>query len=284
MIVITGASAGIGAATAVEAARHGMHVVAAARRLDKLEAVAARVRELDRKVEVVPCDVAEASQVDRLVERTMQRFGRLDVMFANAGYGFLQPIDLLDERMHRHIFDVNYFGTVRCVQKALPPMRAAGQGHIVITSSVVGRVGIPNYTAYSATKAAQDALATGLRAELEPDGIDVTAVYPVGTKTEFFEVSASIGGQDTVKENTPRALMQRPEHVAKRVVAALRRPKPEVWPAKWAHLGSSLATLLPRVTHLALRRHARADQPRVEQIRRKDRAGEREDNGEQRGS
>jgi len=268
VIVITGASAGIGAATAIEAARAGMHAVLAARRTDKLEQTADRVREIGRRAEVVPCDVADEDQVDRLIQRTADRFGRLDVMFANAGYGFMRPVDLVDDPMHRRIFDVNYFGTVHCVRKALPLMRAAGSGHLLITSSIVARVGIPNYAPYAATKAAQDVLAMALRAELEPEGIHVTAVYPIGTKTEFFQVSAAVGGQDTISENTPQALMQSPDHVARRVVNALRRPCPEVWPARWAHFASSMATLFPRLTHAALRRHARADRDRVAQLRR----------------
>jgi len=258
-IVITGASAGIGAATAVEAARAGMHVVLAARRQDKLDAVAEQVRQIGRRALAVTCDVGRDDDVQQLVDRTMETFGRLDVMFANAGYGFLQPIATLDDDAHRRIFEVNYFGTVRCIKAALPIMQHQQRGHLVITSSIVGRVGLPFYSHYSATKAAQDGLATGLRLEVEPDGIDVTTVYPIGTKTEFFEVSASIGGRDAISENTPEAFMQTPRHVARRIVHALRRPCPEVWPARWAHLGSSFACLMPRFTRWALRKHADKD-------------------------
>jgi hypothetical protein len=180
-------------------------------------------------------------------------------MFANAGYGFLKAVENLDAASHRRIFEVNYFGTMRCVQAALPTMKQAGRGHIVITSSVVGRVGLPLYAAYSATKAAQDALATALRVEAELLGIDVTCVYPVGTRTEFFEVSAAIGGRDAISRNTPKMFMQSPAHVARRIVKALRRPCPEVWPARWAHFGSSIACLMPRLTRWALRKHAEHD-------------------------
>lgn len=264
VIVITGASAGIGAATALEAAGAGMDVVLAARRVDRLQAVAQQVRQLGRRALVVECDVACGPQVDALVEQTMGEFGRLDVMFTNAGYGFCQSVEGLDELGHREVFEVNYFGTVRCIQAALPIMKQARSGHIVITSSIVGRVGLPYYAAYSATKAAQDALATALRPEVEPDGIDVTCVYPVGTKTEFFEVSAKIGGRDAIAENTPVFFMQSPQHVARRVVGALHKPCPEVWPARWAHLASSLACLLPRFTRWGLRRHAQRDRAMVE--------------------
>ncbi len=263
VIVITGASAGIGAATAIEAARAGMDIVVAARREDRLAAVAEQVRQLGRRALPVTCDVAHDDQVEALVDRTLTEFGRLDVMFANAGYGFMRPVEQLGDAEHRQIFEVNYFGTVRCVRASLPAMKRAGSGHIVICTSIVSRVGLPNYSAYSATKAAQDVLATALRVELEPYNIDVTAVYPIGTKTEFFEVSARIGGHDTLQENTPEAFMQTAEHVARRTVRALRRPCEEVWPARWAHLGSSLACLLPGMTRRSLRKHAGRDRKRA---------------------
>jgi len=257
VVVITGASSGIGAATAIEAARAGMHVVLSARRAEPMRGLADEIRSLGREALVVPTDVAEDDQVYNLVERTLEEFGRLDVMFANAGYGFMKAVADLDEANHRRIFEVNYYGTVRCIRAALPAMRRAGRGHIVITSSIVARVGLPYYAAYSATKAAQDVLATALRLELEPDHIDVTAVYPVGTKTEFFEVSAQIGGHDPISDNTPAWLMQSAEHVARRVTRALRRPCAEVWPSRLSHLGASLACLFPGMTRWALRQHAR---------------------------
>ncbi|MFA7236731.1 MAG: SDR family oxidoreductase [Phycisphaeraceae bacterium] len=264
VIVITGASAGIGAATAIAAARAGMHIVLAARREDKLRQVAELVRATGRQALVVPCDVAIDDDVRRLVDQTVGQFGRLDVMFANAGYGFMAGIETLGDADHRAIFETNYWGMVRCIHAALPQMKKRKSGHIVVTSSIVGRVGLPFYAHYSATKAAQDALATGLRVELEEYGIDVSTVYPIGTKTEFFDVSAKMAGRDGIRENTPAIFMQTPEHVARRIMQCLRRPCPEVWPARWSHVGSSLAHLLPRITRMALRRHARKDRALLE--------------------
>ncbi len=259
VIVITGASAGIGQATALEAAKAGMHVVLAARRADRIEATAKQIEATGRRALAVATDVADDQQVRHMVDLTVAEFGRLDVMFANAGYGFMKPFYDLTEAEHRRIFEVNYWGTIRCIKAAVPIMEKAGHGHIVISSSIVGRVGLPFYAHYAATKAAQDALATGIRVELEPYNIDVTAVYPIGTKTEFFEVSARIGGRDMISQNTPKAFMQTPEHVARRVVKALRRPREEVWPARWSHFGSSMACLLPGMTRRALRKHAGRD-------------------------
>ena len=177
VIVITGASSGIGAALAVEAAGAGMNVVLAARRADRLDQVAEQVRRTGAEALVVPTDVSRDDDVARLVERTVEHFGRLDVMCANAGYGFRAAVADLDPDMHRAVFETNYFGTVRCVQQAIPVMKRQQSGHIMIVSSIVGRIGLPMYAAYSATKAAQAAFAMALRVELERYGIHADTVY-----------------------------------------------------------------------------------------------------------
>jgi short-subunit dehydrogenase len=262
VIVITGASSGIGAATALEAARAGMHAVLAARRADRLEAVAEQVREAGPEALAVATDVSDPAQVDALVQQTLARFDRLDVLFANAGYGAVVPFEEMSRVDHRRMFDVNYFGTVYSVQAVLPAMRRQGSGHIVITSSIAGRVGLPYNAAYSASKSAQAALAMGLRHELDVENIDVTTVYPISTRTEFFDVAAGTAGLGEPRENTPAHFVQSGEHVARRVVGALRRPRPEVWPAGWAGWASGLALLMGPLTRRALRRHAERDRRR----------------------
>ena len=162
VMVITGGSAGIGAATAVAGARAGMKVVVAARREEELKRVVERVESVGGEGLAVVCDVAKDGDVESLVAKTVERFGGVDVMFANAGYGLFMPVEHMTDEATRRIFEVNYYGTIRCVKAAIPQMRRRGGGHIVITSSIVGRVGLPFYAQYSATKAAQDALGTGL--------------------------------------------------------------------------------------------------------------------------
>ncbi len=257
VLVVTGASSGIGAATARQAASAGMDVVLAARREQKLRQVAREVEHAGRRALVVPTDVADDASVQALADRAVEHFGRVDVMFANAGYGFMQPVHRMGEADHRRLFDVNYFGTVRCIRAAVAVMKRQGEGQIILTSSVVARVGLPYYAAYAATKAAQLALAQGVRLEVEPFGIDVTVVLPIGTSTEFFEVSAEIGGRDEVLENTPDLFVQSPDYVARRTVAAMRRPRREVWPSRLVRLGVWLGSASPALVDFGLRRHAR---------------------------
>jgi uncharacterized protein len=264
VIVITGASAGIGWATAVEAARAGMKCVISARREDRLNELAIQIEDIGGEALVVAADVGDPGAERKLVDQTMAKFGRLDVMFANAGYGVMKPIERMDEAEHRRIFEVNYFGCVRCVRAAIEVMKKAGSGHIVMTSSIVGRVGLPYYAAYSATKAAQAVLGMALRLEVEEYGIDVSTLHPIGTKTEFFDVSAKMGGREEGDSNTPDMFMQSPEHVARCVMKCLRRPREEIWPARWSHFASSMATWLPGVARRALRHHADKDRKLLE--------------------
>ncbi|MBI1372323.1 MAG: SDR family NAD(P)-dependent oxidoreductase [Phycisphaera sp.] len=257
VIVITGASSGIGAATAIEAGRARMKVVLAARRVDKLDAVARRVEELGGEALTVETDVADDAQVQRLIDLSVERFGRIDVLFANAGYGFFEPVVDTDPDAERRIFDVNYFGVTRCIRAAGPVMRKQGAGHIIICTSIVGKIGLPYYASYSATKAALSNLAGALALELEPQGIDVSALFPVGTRTEFFASVAEQSGTDAISENTPEFMIQSAEHVARRVLRCVRRPHPEIWPSLLGYLGIVLWTLSPRFYRFCFRNHAR---------------------------
>lgn len=258
-LIITGASSGIGAAVAREAAAHGMHVVLNARREERLVALAKEIEKIGRRAVIVAGDIAEPDMPQKLIDRTVEQFGQVNVMFANAGYGFMKPVVQMDDAELRKIFEVNYFACVRCMQAAAAHMAPRKAGHIIITSSIVGRVGLPYYAAYSATKSAQDTFAMGMRPELELEGIDLSVLYPIGTKTEFFDVSAEIGGQDAISENTPDAFMQSAEHVARRVVKCMQKPKLEIWPARWSRIGAGLALLSPGLTRWALRKHAAKD-------------------------
>ncbi len=276
LIVITGASSGIGAATALACARGGMDVVLAARRVDKLEAVAehirGEVRGLGRRVLTVGCDVTVDGDVAGLFERAWEAFGRVDVAFANAGYGQFGSVMETDLQAHRDIFETNYYGTLRTVREAVAYLRKTGEGeqgsenpgaglkHILICSSIASEIGVPKFGAYCATKAAQDSIAGAMRAELADEGIVVSSVHPVGTTTEFGERAREFSADKRDAErgsNTPKALTQTAEHVAETVVRCLRRPKPEVWPSGVSRFAAAAATASPRFAAWAMRRHMR---------------------------
>ena len=255
VIVITGASSGIGAATAVACAQAGMHLVLAARREEKLRQLADRLNAAGARAVPVVCDVRRDADVHALIERTVDAFGRLDVMFANAGYGlFAKVIDTTDQQM-RDIFETNFFGTVRCIQAAVPLIRrTSDQGHILICSSAASEISVPMYGFYAATKAAQDSIGGALRAELAGRQIAVSTIHPIGTHSEFFNVVEQESANAGHGLNTPTALMHSTDRVAKAVLRCLRRPRPEVWPSATIRLALAAATASPAFGAWLLRR------------------------------
>ena len=189
VVVITGASSGIGAETALAYAAKGYAVVLAARREDKLQVVAERCRtQVGEDLSlIVTTDVTQRDHVEALAAATMERFGRIDAWVNNAGYGQFGRVHELDEQDVRDIFEVNFFGTFYGCRVVAPIMIEQGRGHIFNVSSVIGKVGSPFHGAYSATKFALSGLTDAMRVELRPFGVHVTEVCPALTETEFFD-------------------------------------------------------------------------------------------------
>lgn len=253
VILITGASAGIGAATALACAREGMSVILAARRKQRLEELARVIRAEGGTALPVVCDVSSDRDVRAAFDLALTSFPRLDAVFANAGYGLFQPVARASMEEAHAIFETNFFGTVRCVRHAVPAMVRQGGGHILICTSACSEISLPMYGYYSATKAAQDSIAGALRVELAGAGIHVSTVHPIGTRTEFFDVAARLAGDPDIGLNTPAALMHSSEKVARGVVRCLRRPRCEVWPSPGTRFGVALTTAFPFLAHWALR-------------------------------
>lgn len=256
VICIVGASSGIGRATAIECARAGMRVVAAARRLDRLERLAAEIESQGGRALALDCDVESDSDVRSLPVRCVEHFGRLDAVIANAGYGHEGCIvDLSDEALRR-IFEVNFFGTVRVARAAVAHFRQTRGGHLLITSSCLARFTLPYFAAYSATKAAQTQLARSLRLELMAEGIDVSVIHPITTTTEFHDTSADVSGTTRrgVPGHAPRLFVQPPERVARAIVRCLRRPKAEVWTSHITRLVAGAMVAFPAFHDFCTRR------------------------------
>lgn len=254
-IVITGASSGIGAAVARACAAQGMTVVLTARREDRLKQVAAEMEHNDVTPAVIACDVNNPVQIDDMMARAREAVGRIDVVFANAGYGFAGGVVETPDQAIRDIFETNFMGTVWTLRSAARVMREqGGGGHLLICSSAASEISIPRFGYYAATKAAQDSIAGALRAELKAERIHVTSIHPIGTRTGFFDTAQARSQAPGVKLNTPDALMQSADHVARKIVAALRRPRAEVWPAPAVRYALALTTAFPGLGAWALGR------------------------------
>jgi NADP-dependent 3-hydroxy acid dehydrogenase YdfG len=216
VVAITGASAGIGAASARALAAEGASLVLGARRTERLEDLAT---ELGENVAVLDMDVRKPGDSTRLVETAYDRFGRLDALVANAGIGAYGGImDLTDEQL-AEMMDTNVAGTVWPIRAAVPGFIGAGGGDIVIVASVAGLRGAGDEAVYAATKFAQVGLAGALDRELREHGIRVTTLSPGGTATEFAM------GAGRTPDMPGLAEMMRPEDVAAAVVTVLKQPR-----------------------------------------------------------
>jgi NADP-dependent 3-hydroxy acid dehydrogenase YdfG len=183
IVLITGASSGIGAATARRLAASGHHVVLGARRTDRLAALAAAIRKDGGSAEHAALDVTSAGSVDSFVQAAHRRHGRIDVLVNNAGVMPLSRLDALHVEEWNQMIDVNLRGTLHGIAAVLPLMRAQRSGHVINVSSTLGHDVVPNSAVYSATKFAVRALAEGLRKEQQD--IRVTVISPSFTESEL---------------------------------------------------------------------------------------------------
>jgi short-subunit dehydrogenase len=255
-IAITGASSGIGRATALACARAGMPVAVMARREDKLRSLVREIEALGGRAVALVGSVDKPDDCERLIARTIEAFGSIHAVFANAGYGLERPIHEMSDADMRAIFETNFFGTLSTTRPAVRAMLAAGSGHVLICSSCLSKFGTAYHGAYSATKAAQNHIARAMNIELAARRIRVSSVHPVGTKTEFFETARINSGGATMLDNSPGAFMQSPDRVARAIVACLRRPRSEVWTSLPARLFFGLVTMFPALGDAVMRRWA----------------------------
>ncbi|MSR28965.1 MAG: SDR family oxidoreductase [Phycisphaerales bacterium] len=257
--VVTGASSGIGAASALAMADAGMDLVVSARRLDRLEAVVGQVERMGRSAVALVADAAEPGLAARLLDLAQTRFGKFDVVLANAGYGLDRPMHLMSDVELRTMFEVNFFSSTHLLQEAARRLISSKRpGHLLMTSSCLSKFSMPNFGAYAATKAAQESVCRAMRFELAPYRIEVASVHPVSTTTEFFSTSARLSGtrEAPIHDHAPKWFIQPPERVAKAIMRCLERPRSEVWTSRIVQASSALFTLMPSVLDTALRREA----------------------------
>ena len=183
VIIITGASGGIGAAAAKLLGAHGAQVVLAARSVDQLNAVAESIRDAGGMALVIPTDMRDQHAIRALVEQTVQHFGRIDVLINNAGQALVGTVELLNLDDFRQVIELNVFGALYAMQAVIPYMRAAGGGLIVNNSSVVTQMVIPTYVGYVSTKHMLSAISKTARAELADENIRIILVNPRRTVT-----------------------------------------------------------------------------------------------------
>jgi NADP-dependent 3-hydroxy acid dehydrogenase YdfG len=185
VVAVTGASSGIGEATALACARAGAAVALAARRADRIDALAARISQDGGRAIAVPTDVGDEAQAREFVQRAHAELGHLDVLVNNAGVMLLGPIENAPTEEWRRMIHANLFGVLYCTHAALPLMREQGSGHIVNVSSVAGRIARAGSGVYNLTKWGVGAFSESLRQEAVPMGVRVTIIEPGAVATEL---------------------------------------------------------------------------------------------------
>ncbi len=224
-MLITGASDGIGRATAELLGREGAKVALAARSVNKLEEVAATLDEAF----VVPVDMTDPESISDMVEQTVAHFGRLDILINNAGRGLLAPVTKVALDDLKDLMALNLYGPLLALQAVVPVMREQGGGTVLTVGSAVSKMAIPGIGAYAATKYATNALMLTARNELEADNIRVSIVHPGSTATSFGnnairDPGMTLGG--------PSGLADPPEAVARKILEALDNDAAEYFMTK----------------------------------------------------
>lgn len=247
VVVITGASAGIGRRLAIDLHVRGTNLVLAARRAEKMAEVD---RVLDGKHLCLTADVSNPDDCARLIASAVERFGRIDTLVANAGWGAPAAVHEVPAQQARDMFATNVFGTIDCIRAAVPVMlaqqrRDGWRGQVMIVSSGAARRGLPYMGVYSATKAAQLSIAEAMRVELRDQKIAVTSVHPIGTETDFFTTAEALG-KTRIQTGTRRGYRQSVEHVSRRMMRAIEWPVEEVWPHRLTRWALAVNAILPQ--------------------------------------
>jgi short-subunit dehydrogenase len=227
VVLITGASSGIGAALAREFARQGADVVLLARRRDRLEALAKEIEGSGRRALALTADVTVDGDLERAVAATQTTLGRLDVVVANAGFGVVGPVERLALDDYRRQFETNVFGVLRTSRAAMTLLKAA-RGRLVIIGSVAGHIATAGSSPYAMSKFAVRGLAEALGYELWPDGVSVTLVSPGFVESEIRRVDNTGVLRGEVREPLPAWLVVPAPRAARQIVRAVARRRREV--------------------------------------------------------
>ena len=222
VVLITGASSGIGKQTAIEFAKLGSNIILVARTKNKLEQVENQLKQFNVTTLVCPCDVSKKEQVENMSKIVLKKFNSVDILINNAGFAiygsvFDLSIDEIESQM-----ETNYFGMIYCTKLFLPLMIKQKSGHIVNVASVAASFGLPGIASYCASKFAMLGFSEGLKHELSGTGVGITVVSPIMVKTEFFDHPSF----EKMPKYSPTSL--NPKTVAKEIVKAANSSRLEI--------------------------------------------------------
>src|ERR1700730_12920251 len=254
VVVVTGASMGIGEAIARIFADQGGSVVLLSRDAGRAEAARARIGHAERTL-ALSCDVRNREEIDRVVSLTLHHFQRIDVWINNAGHGLMDAAADVDMTACRETFDTNFFGTVACMQAAIAVMRQQSSGAVINISSVAGHLPLPFHSVYSATKFAMNAFGKAARVELKDSGIHVMTVWPGYVRTDFFANAVKGKQVETVRPASLRGISA--QRVARAVLRGYLKQKREVIVPWTMHPAIKIYQLFPGLVERTMAKMAR---------------------------
>ena len=244
VVLITGASSGFGADAAKLFAAEGCRVILTARRLDRLQTLAAEIQSKGGEALAIPVDVAERAEVDVMVQTALDLYRNIDILFNNAGYGAVNWFEnLKPERDIETLIKVNLIGTMLVTRAVLPHMLERGEGHVINMASVAGLIAAPTITSYAAGKYGVRAFTDSLRREVSHLGIKVSGIYPGPAVTEFGEKLERTKSRETTKRIKYPHMSS--EYVAQRVVAVAKHPRRTLVIPWWFRIITTFDTLFP---------------------------------------
>jgi len=244
VVLITGASSGFGEDAARLFAREGCRVVLAARRLERLQALAAEIQNDGGEAFAVPVDVNQSAEIEVMVRSVLDLYGRVDILFNNAGFGAVDWFENLEpSRDIETLIQVNLIGTMLVTRAVLPHMLERRRGHIMNMASVAGLIAAPLITTYSASKYGVRAFTDSLRREVAPFGIKVSGIYPGPAETEFGTHLKRHAARNTVDRLID--LRMTSDYVARRVVDLARRPRRSLVIPGWFNIVTTFDTVFP---------------------------------------
>jgi short-subunit dehydrogenase len=254
VVVVTGASMGIGEAIAKEFAQQGASVVMLSRDTARAEAARTRVGFPDRTI-ALSCDVRNAEEIDRVLALTLHHFKRVDVWVNNAGHGLIDSVAQMEMHACQDMFATNFFGAVSAMQAVIPVMRQQGGGTIINISSVAGHIPLPFHAAYSATKFALNAIGKGAGVELKKENIHVLTVCPGFVDTAFGENAVRGNERKRVRPASARGVSA--ERVARATLRGYLKQKKEVIVPWTMHFPVKLYQIFPALVEWGMAKMAK---------------------------